>query len=607
MKGPIRVAFVKYAGMSGGGTERWLQSMAMHLPRDRFDVTFFWAESVREIGSGQMAPATDPHRLAAMSAAGVDLVEFHLDALDLRRPTTPWKDTDFWEVFDPAEFDLVQTSKTGLPEYPFVGMPVPVFEQVAYNGGVDPSPSIVRSGHPSEWSRAWWCRRGGRLERSFVHPIPTAPPVGAGDLRTELDITADALVVGFHQRPDDGIMSPVQLAAVAQLHRSDIEVVVLGGSPRYQQQAADLGLQRCHFLPPTGDSLRISSFLRTLDVYIHGRRDGETFGLVLAEAMAHGVPCLSHRVPGNANAQRETIGPGGEVADDVGAYAIALHAFLDDPERRSLVGARAEQHAAQRFGIVAAVGALATEYESFLVGHRPPKVWSYGEVAQGFLLSGTIEDLADPASAVVTGSLPGSEVIAAIDAVLPLTTSGVVEVTSDLRPVVVWLAARCGPDQTITVYENRPETCEELLVDLRLNGVEERVELLHHQGCPFGTGGLAEADPRRTGVVVRRHGTSEVDAPGAEVALFLDDGWAASPRWLAPPGSSVCHLRSGSGRWTVAGDPDLMERARVAFRRDRTSKVLRAAQRSTARRVIPLRQRGVLLRRLAQANLRALR
>ncbi|MGI8684757.1 MAG: hypothetical protein ACR2MO_06670 [Acidimicrobiales bacterium] len=61
-----------------------------------------------------------------------------------------------------------------------------------------------------------------------------------------------------------------------------MHVVVLGGSSLYRDQARRNGLGRTHFLDPTADGVSISRFLNTLDVFIHGRRDGETFGTVLA-------------------------------------------------------------------------------------------------------------------------------------------------------------------------------------------------------------------------------------------------------------------------------------------------------------------------------------
>jgi hypothetical protein len=37
----IKVAFVKFGGLSSGGTEKWLQMMATNMNNLKFEVTFF--------------------------------------------------------------------------------------------------------------------------------------------------------------------------------------------------------------------------------------------------------------------------------------------------------------------------------------------------------------------------------------------------------------------------------------------------------------------------------------------------------------------------------------------------------------------------------------
>ena len=42
----IKVAFIKFGGMANGGTEKYLQTIAAHLPKDEFDVDFFYCDAV---------------------------------------------------------------------------------------------------------------------------------------------------------------------------------------------------------------------------------------------------------------------------------------------------------------------------------------------------------------------------------------------------------------------------------------------------------------------------------------------------------------------------------------------------------------------------------
>ena len=38
----IKIAFIKYGGLGAGGTERWLQELAVALNKNKFDVDYFY-------------------------------------------------------------------------------------------------------------------------------------------------------------------------------------------------------------------------------------------------------------------------------------------------------------------------------------------------------------------------------------------------------------------------------------------------------------------------------------------------------------------------------------------------------------------------------------
>jgi glycosyltransferase involved in cell wall biosynthesis len=98
------------------------------------------------------------------------------------------------------------------------------------------------------------------------------------------------------------------------------------------------------FLPPTADDALIAAFHRTLDVFLHYRADGESYGVALQEALAHGIPAVSH-YSGIWEGHVEIIGTGGVVAQDAEEYYAAARQLVVDPVHRARVSAYAREHA----------------------------------------------------------------------------------------------------------------------------------------------------------------------------------------------------------------------------------------------------------------------
>lgn len=155
-----KIAFVKFGGLSAGGTERWLQTMATKIDRSKFEIDYYYCDSAPYIGSDYKHADTDPHRKKYLEDHGVNLIKFYVGAKDITKPHHPWIDTDFWEVFNGSNYDLVQTAKAGHPEYPYVEMKNKVVEYVTLSGMVDNSPNIVKTIHISHWSKDVWIRAG---------------------------------------------------------------------------------------------------------------------------------------------------------------------------------------------------------------------------------------------------------------------------------------------------------------------------------------------------------------------------------------------------------------------------------------------------------------
>ena len=474
----IRVAFIKFGGLSAGGTERWLQMMAAHLPKDDFEIDYYYCAAAPYVGSDDKHASTDPDRLRYMQEHQANLVEFHVGAKDVTKPTHDWIDTDFWKVFDPRRYDLVQTAKAGPAEYPYFLIDKPIIEYVTLLAGVDHSPNIARSIHLSQWQRAGWFRRGGDPLKSAVIPIPADPPTSTDTLRRELNIPETALVAGFHQRNDDRIASPIPLSAFAAMRCKDHYFVIMGGGPFYRRQVHELGLRNVRFVDHSGDTRLISTFLNTLDLFAHGRKDGETFGTVFAEAMMHGLPCLSHAVRKGANAQKETMGPAGLFAQDLQDYTRKMERLFNDEPFRKALRSKARRHAEEYYSLERALKDLAAIYAETLgrTASSRERETSYGLSPLGFLYAGEINTPGTIAHHVITGEIPEEAEIHLMRFFLPRVDSFFdIGANTGLYGFVAAQEGCAG--MRIVLFEPQAECCEQMQRTVWLNNWEDRVTI----------------------------------------------------------------------------------------------------------------------------------
>lgn len=335
MSDKIRLAFVKFGGMAAGGTEKFLQNIAMNLPPEQFDITYHYCDAAPYVGSDWKHPDTDQARLKLMEASPVKLVKFNVAAKNVTIPTHDWLDNNFWDSFNEDDYDIIVSGRSGHPEYPFTHIRrTPIVDTIHMPGLVDNQDNVAAVVHVSEWNKQVWIQSGGDARRAEVIYLPIVLPdeLPDTDLRKELGLEGK-FIYGMHQRPNDGIFSHIPLAAYMQVQSEETAFVILGGSEKYKQQAEMLGLESFHQLPPTGDMVEVCQFLKMLDVYAHGRADGENNSQSIAEAMAFGKPVISHFA--RANGHVETIGTAGIVVNGVDDYAVQMKNYKLDPNYRN--------------------------------------------------------------------------------------------------------------------------------------------------------------------------------------------------------------------------------------------------------------------------------
>lgn len=327
----LKIAIIKFGGLAAGGTERFLQEIACLLPKKEFKIDFYYCDSAPYIGSDWKHPDTDPFRKKYLEENNVNLIKFNVSFKNITIPTHDWIGTDFWEKFNENDYDVIISGRAGHPEYPFNKiLKKPIINILTLVAGVDNQKNIFKSIQISNWAGEQWVNSGGDRNRLEIIPIfQQMPRPPFNNLRNKLGLD-NKFIYGFHQRDNDEIFSDIPLSAYKKIETDDTAFIILGGSQKYKEQAQDLHLKHFIKLEHSGDTDKIHSFLATIDVFSHGRNDGETFGAVFTEAMYHKKPCLSHK--SFSNGHIEVIGECGKVFErhDINGYSDEMLKLKND-------------------------------------------------------------------------------------------------------------------------------------------------------------------------------------------------------------------------------------------------------------------------------------
>jgi len=163
------------------------------------------------------------------------------------------------------------------------------------------------------------------------------------------------LVMGRISRADPGKWSTLSLATLPLLSSRvpGFRCRIVGGIPEAVAFVRQHGLESCvEFLPPVYTDRELAEFYGGLAVLAHANDAGESFGLVIAEAMACGVPVVTHPCRDDRdNAQLELVEHGvtGLVAETVEEYAAAVQWLFEHPAEARNMGLAGREKASRLF------------------------------------------------------------------------------------------------------------------------------------------------------------------------------------------------------------------------------------------------------------------
>ncbi len=162
-------------------------------------------------------------------------------------------------------------------------------------------------------------------------------------------------VFGRISRADPGKWSSIVLEALPLVRAAfpDFSFLVVGGTDEARSFVRAHNLEsQVRFLPPLLTDSELAAFFNQLSFLTHANKTGESFGLVIAEGMAAGLPVITHPCPDwKDNAQTELVvhGQTGLIADTPQSYAASIIRLLQSPETCRALGAAGRSRAQALF------------------------------------------------------------------------------------------------------------------------------------------------------------------------------------------------------------------------------------------------------------------
>jgi glycosyltransferase involved in cell wall biosynthesis len=196
---------------------------------------------------------------------------------------------------------------------------------------------------------------------------PICLPKTKENFRMELNIPDSAIVLGKINRPNLAYEDFI-LNVLNNVLSEDIYFLFIGATEKFVSNTKSIHNIIC--LNPTTDETLLSKFYNTLDILLHQRKEGETFGMNIAEAMIHSKPVVSHYSSiGNAPAElllEENISGIVVEENDLNAYVNAILTLVNDNDLRYNLGRNAKIKAEKYYSEVVVTTLLESYYDEIL-------------------------------------------------------------------------------------------------------------------------------------------------------------------------------------------------------------------------------------------------
>jgi len=298
-----RVLFYDIGAMGHGGTSKHLQILAKYLNKEKYDIYFMYSSKMPSGKYVLICGKSNPiGRLFYFNQTPVHLIDFDYDSVDNKHPfIIRGMEPSIFDVIKENNIDLLITTGAGYAYFPFnLVRNIPIIMLNVFGSYFLQKNILYNICYTQELVNK--TREISDIEKIRIMPVPCERPTpkskeGGRFLRKRLGIGESDVVFGRIGRDVDCIFDPIGIKAFQKIVKEypSAHYLIMSPPPILRKIVEKEKIPNVHFLPPTGKEEEVWAFHQANDVLAHFRRDGETFGLNIAEAMICGKPIISHR------------------------------------------------------------------------------------------------------------------------------------------------------------------------------------------------------------------------------------------------------------------------------------------------------------------------
>lgn len=275
--------------LSFGGTEKNLQLIAKYLNKDKYNVYILHATD------------KENNRLDYLKNENVNIINFSYSKVEKHWPyvihdMNPTIDT----VINDHNIDIIISATPGQTIYPLIQIRnIPIILLNIF-GSFNTQKNILKNIclSPDVKIKGSVVIDDDKLSTQY---IPSERPIINKDksknIRERFVIKDNELVFGRIGRSDNSIFDPIGLLAfeITVKKYLNIHYIIMSPAPDAIKLVKERNIPNIHWLDPSYKEEDVWAFHEAIDVLAHFRRDGESFGLNIAESMLVGNPILTHK------------------------------------------------------------------------------------------------------------------------------------------------------------------------------------------------------------------------------------------------------------------------------------------------------------------------